>query len=129
MKIGFTGTQHGISIRQKEILRQELSLATEFHHGDCIGADEEAHEIARELELYIVVHPPKNYAKRAWCTGDVTLPERDYLERNHLIVDHTDKLIGCSRFNREELRSGTWSTIRYAKRIGKPYVVILPNDP
>ena len=29
--------------------------------------------------------------------------------------------------NHEELRSGTWMTIRYAKKIGKKLVIIWPN--
>ena len=40
MKIGFTGTRDGMSIRQLVVLRTQFAKhATEFHHGDCIGAD------------------------------------------------------------------------------------------
>jgi len=53
MKVGFTGTQAGLTPKQKLELRSLLmdyrDDITEFHHGDCIGADADAHEIAAEI--------------------------------------------------------------------------------
>lgn len=131
-KVGFTGTQHGMTLRQKAVLKDFLTRyfvdsTDQFHHGDCIGADEEAHEIAKEIGYEIHIHPPKYEEKRAFCKGDKYYAPRDYLVRNRNIVDMTDKLLGASRLMREELRSGTWSTIRYAKKNGKKYTVILPQ--
>lgn len=121
MKVGFTGTQIGMSERQKVALRAELAKATEFHHGDCVGADAEADQIARELGTKIHIHPPINPSKRAFCyrLGDVIWPEDEYLARNHDIVNATRELIAAPKSDREELRSGTWATIRYASRMGK----------
>lgn len=44
---------------------------TELHHGDCVGADADAHRLAREhlTTTRIVVHPPDNPVKRASCHG------------------------------------------------------------
>lgn len=125
MKIGFTGTQKNMTIGQvwtvSELFRKYHP--SEFHHGDCIGADLEAHSIARyfrdeeTLGCKIKVHPPTIKKKRAFCEGaDEVFPEKPYLERNMDIVDSTDLLIACPKTMNEELRSGTWQTIRYARR-------------
>lgn len=39
-----------------------------------------------------------------------------YIVRDHAIVDEVQFLIGCPRKDIEELRSGTWATIRYARK-------------
>ena len=59
--------------------------------------------------------------------SDQTLPPKDYLDRNHDIVDQTDLLIATPKENTEVLRSGTWATIRYAKKINKPTWIIETN--
>lgn len=127
MIIGFTGTQIGMSDRQKMSLRRHLVSvgATEFHHGDCIGADADAHWIAIGLGCRIVIHPPEISSKRAFCKwADCELPAKPYLDRNHDIVDCCDKLIAAPKSLEEELRSGTWATVRYAKKAGKPGVIL-----
>jgi hypothetical protein len=35
--------------------------------------------------------------------------------------------LACPRGYTEELRSGTWATIRYARKTGVPYVIIFPD--
>lgn len=130
MKIGFTGTQIGMDQFQRTQLYHHLIDlgATEFHHGDCIGADKEAHDVALAAGVEIIVHPPENDKKRAFCEGYKRranpLP---YLERNRRIVESCDVLIAAPKSNQEELRSGTWSTYRYAKRIGKAVILLGRN--
>jgi hypothetical protein len=129
-KIGFTGTQFGMTNRQKKsfirLLLSQKIIPTEFHHGDCIGADEQANKIVGIIPK-IVIHPPSFDAKRAFCfSRDVRSP-KPYIERNHDIVDETDVLIACPRTKEEELRSGTWATIRYARKTGKPIWYIWPD--
>jgi hypothetical protein len=49
VSFGFTGTRQGMTAEQKSVLRNLLGGgAGEFHHGDCIGADSEGHDIADE---------------------------------------------------------------------------------
>lgn len=136
MKVGFTGTQQGMTIEQKRKLAKLIdgykngkAIIQEFHHGDCVGADEEADFIALSIMIPRVVHPPIEEKKRAFCRGGdiifrVTKP---YLERNHDIVDETDCLIATPKEDVEQLRSGTWATIRYARKKHKPVFIILPN--
>lgn len=116
MRVGFTGTRKGMTDYQKRILRERLKVLqpTEFHHGDCIGADEEAVKIARELDIFIIGHPPIDKSHRAYAGSDIVEDPKQYLARNRDIVDQTDLLFVAPKTKDEELRSGTWATWRYA---------------
>ena len=126
MKVGFTGTQHGMTMRQHRKLAAILRGldVSEFHHGYCIGSDAEAHVIAQSLGIRVVVHPPELDAKRAFVTlsegtarqhaDEIHVP-RPYLKRNHDIVSACKLLIATPREHHEQRRSGTWATIRFAK--------------
>lgn len=133
MRLGFTGTQQGMTKSQlyyvRSWARHPSRDITEAHHGDCIGADEQFHLIMAELigSDKIQIHPPENPSKRAWCKSPNIWPEKPYLVRNKLIVDNCDLLIATPAGEEEELRSGTWSTVRYARRLGKPIVLIRPS--
>lgn len=126
---GFTGTQDGMTNEQQQVLTKLMMSegVTEFHHGDCIGSDAEAHQIAKIINAFTVGHPPINPAKRAFCTVDKLLPEKDYLDRNKDIVDAVRLMFATPKENKEKLRSGTWSTIRYAAKKNKRLFVIYPN--
>ena len=124
--VGFTGTQEGMSYEQTNALRQALIGATELHHGDCIGADAQAHDIAREIGgIRIVIHPPTDPSRRAFKRGDIIREPKPYLERNHDIVDESASLIAAPKSDVEELRSGTWATVRYARKMEKPVKMLL----
>jgi hypothetical protein len=98
-------------------------------HGDCIGADENAHNICLNYDsITINIRPCNLNNQRAFCEGgNIIAPPEAPLSRNKKIVDDGSRLIACPFTDYEELRSGTWSTIRYAKKIGKPYTIIWPN--
>ncbi len=127
MKVGFTGTRQGMSQNQKEqfVLKLFELGVTEFHHGDCIGADADAHDIVREFfpEVKIIIHPPEKRYTRAFKKGDFNHPLKPYIERDRNIVDDSEHLIG-SPLDVEVIRSGTWTTIRYARKIGRIHTVL-----
>lgn len=142
LRIGFTGTRVGMTASQHArlvALLVELDPA-EFHHGDCVGADEQAHEVVRRFIVpgatvirtldqvwggcRIVIHPPHSQKYRANCKGDEMRFVKDYIIRNHDIVDETDVLVAAPKSPEEEMRSGTWATIRYAMRIGRRVEII-----
>lgn len=129
MKIGFTGTQIGMNNWQKEKFKQLLESykIEEFHHGQCVGADKDAHDIAQPLSVKVIIHPPVNKSKVSECNGEnvIMLPDKQYLDRNHDIVDACDILIATPK-GKEEVRSGTWATIRYAKKTRKSIRIIFP---
>jgi len=132
--IGFTGTRDGMTIEQrKKFLSLIKKLRTEqFHHGDCIGSDKQANEmIDSNRDPYekiplIISHPPKYNGYRANCKADVVLKPEDYLTRNRDIVNATEVLIATPQ-GKEKLRSGTWSTIRYARTKKRKIYIIFPD--
>ncbi len=139
MRIGFTGTQKGLTEKQQIMLRGLIRIysegsntLTEVHHGDCVGADAEFHEMmgvpgAETNDVSIIVHPPEDDKKRAFCEGGTILEPKPYLERNHDIVDSCDILIACPPSGEEIIRSGTWATVRYARKMGKEVTIIPPD--
>ena len=147
MKIGFTGTRGILTEQQQgkllEILQgihhsehrhgkdtQTLPCGiTEFHHGDCVGGDMFAHNMVMDLyhNPQVMIHPPKIRGSRAFCVGGKVLPEKDFLDRDHDIVRDTELLIACPKEMKEIQRSGTWATIREARRKKKPVIIIYPS--
>lgn len=132
-RVGFTGTQSGCQPEQAAALKALLAElgATHLHHGDCIGADADAHQAARQLGVAVELHPPRNDAKRARCAmleGEVVRAVDEYLARNRAIVDATEVLVACPWEEAGEgQRSGTWATVRHARKRGRPVVIVRPS--
>ncbi len=129
--IGFTGTREGMTDRQKQafelIARPHSGVWHTFNHGDCVGADEDAAEIAHVYAMHVVSYPPINPKSRSTKTkNNITMPEKEYLERDRDIVDNSDILIAAPKSLTPEHRSGTWYTINYAKSQGKPIIILHP---
>jgi hypothetical protein len=131
MIIGFTGTKKGMTDIQKDRVGGILQyhMPPEVRHGDCVGADKQFHEIVRRLcpGAKIVVHPPEFLMYRAFCKGDVILPAKPYLRRDDDIVGACEFLIATPKEGFEVLRSGTWATIRRARKKGKHVTIIYPD--
>lgn len=136
MKLGFTGTAGLLTPIQTFVLHGELSRQLrsfdELHHGDCVGADLVAHRFVRELQttrdgIAIVGHPPINSYKRAWADCDVSWMPRDFIVRNHDIVDVTERMMATPATEHNVLRSGEWATIRYALTKRRPLTIIYPS--
>lgn len=134
LHIGFTGTRQGMTSPQRAKLTsilQNYSIATAkhnwFHHGDCIGADAQAHEIALNIG-YLIHICPSDLLTRAHCKHSTVCeaPQAAIL-RNHHIVDASHILIACPKSPTECLRSGTWATVRYARRASHQYLIINPD--
>lgn len=137
MNIGFTGTQKGMSDYQKKevalilLFHRPFCMAEDIiyqaHHGDCIGADAEFEQLAKEYGYTTYAHPASDTgSKRAYCKSDTILPSKPALKRNRDIVNVAGIMIATPGQGYEVLRSGTWSTIRYAKRYGTLIHVIYP---
>lgn len=114
-----------------------------FHHGDCVGGDATFDALAEAVEVGAIhIHPGVDSngmsPNRAYC-GDygnnayrddpdtVWYPAKPYLERNDDIAEASDVLIACPKAKEEQLRSGTWSTVRRARKRGKLVILIYPD--
>lgn len=131
MKVGITGSRDGMTYRQMSNLMTLLrSLAIdidEFHHGDCIGVDEEsAYWAWNEPYVTVIAHPSNDSRQRAFTEYDYVREPKPPLERNHDIVDETSLLIVVPKQRKEIMRSGTWATYRYALLMHKPRIVVYP---
>lgn len=99
----------------------------EFHHGCCIGADEQANDIAILNKIWTIGHPPTDETYMSKCSVNERRESKSYLVRDRDIVDETFILIGNPKGFQEELRSGTWATIRYARKNTKYIIIIFPD--
>lgn len=141
MDVGFTGTQRGMTALQSGALVAWLDQlaarsvldggdgAIRLHHGDCVGADAEAVWAAHASGVAptLVAHPPSNPAKRAWTSAHETRPVAEYLVRNQQLVDESHVLLAAPSGFSEETRSGTWATVRYARRVDVPRLLLWPD--
>jgi hypothetical protein len=131
VNLGFTGTQKGMTDRQKKWVAAAVAkfAPATAHHGDCIGSDAEFHDIVATsgLPITIIIHPPTDDSKRAWCGGALVRAPKPYMERNFAIVEDCNILIAAPKGMSEERRSGTWATVRMALRANKHVIVVKPD--
>lgn len=125
-RVSITATKKGLTDRQKATVRTRLRMLQPeaVIHGGCVGGDDEIDIIAAELGIYRIIHPsdrpalsvPKDVLKaRGPCTY---LEPRPPLERNPDIVFQGTRLLACPKESTgETLRSGTWATVRFARRL------------
>lgn len=130
-KLGVSATQYGMTNPQRQ---QWIKWVMEngpwsaFHHGDCIGGDEEAFWMIREVfpNLRTVAWPGDNSSKRAYTPSDLVMAVQPNLQRNRCIAEIADVLVAAPNTPYEVIRSGTWTTIRYARKLGKHVEIIGP---
>jgi hypothetical protein len=131
MKLGFSGTRHGMTVLQRRdfIELVQAFQPMEFHHGDCLGADDEANLIIMELlpNCKRISHPPINATMRAFSLSDEILPEKDYLPRNLDICTASDVVIACPKEFQRQFRGGTWHVIRHCTLMKKPLHILYPH--
>jgi len=126
---GMTGTRAGATPRQEDTVYQMLSRMRPdwMHHGCAVGADQQIHKIAKGLGIKVHGYPVGPTDPEVLGQLDALSPSGDPLLRNHWIVDATSILIAIPRTHQEEQRSGTWATIRYARRKGHIILFVWPD--
>lgn len=144
--LGFTGTQEGMTNWQRALLIEILEMKPSvMHHGMCIGADKELNDLIVTLMvgvklgemrtssgIWVVGHPgvdknglPKKRA--VGCAVNELRDEKPYLVRNVDILNESNFLIATPKSKEEELRSGTWFTIRKARTMRRPHLILYPD--
>lgn len=135
--IGVTATRRGLTDQQRVaafdvlVLRRELGAET-VHHGACVGGDEQLVEMAYELGFHLVAHPsdmPAFVSDHALALSHEVLLAKPPLDRNRDIVDAADHALLAHPHELVEVtRSGTWATVRYARRrTDLPRVMVWPD--
>jgi len=134
MRISFTGTRQGMSPWQRQqflfLLREIGGSMSTFSHGVCVGADVEAHAMVREVlgkRLFVAAFPStaKTRASMPHEECQSWARPKPPLERDKDIVDFgKDLLVAAPLQMSEVLRSGTWSTVRYARRTRVPVKIL-----
>jgi len=134
VRLSFTGTHRGMTQAQVLSLADFIARASVLVHGACVGADDEADILAVFFRVPRRAFPSTSASMR--ITNDVLesrigsrvfiYPAAPPLVRNRDIVRQSDHLVACPAQPIEVLRSGTWATVREARRIGIPVTVITP---
>lgn len=143
MKIGFTGTRHGMTEAQRAsfgtlFVFDLYAKPPHFHHGACKGADAEAAALVRYIDpdSYTVAHPGKiagTNAENEWLDKDSVADANEVREtkthfaRNRDIVDETDMLVACPASKPLPASGGTSYTVWYARKRGKRVVIVWPD--
>lgn len=138
MIVGFTGTRRGPTPAQHAAMDRFLLRLFVNHgaqvlvHGGAVGCDTFAHHTVTasglNRDIPILVFP----AIEGPCSSVVNIPMGNCLiaepiptlERNRIIAGISTGLIAVPATDREEQRSGTWATVRYAREIGCPVYVV-----
>lgn len=134
MTLGITGSRDGLSDAQLIALIEwvERNCIAEIHHGACLGADATA--VLQAKARYgrackAVAYPghlPDMVSQPAMMVSDVRHPPEHTLKRNRKIVDACEVLLALPK-GTEELKSGTWATARYGRKVGRRIIVIWPD--
>lgn len=125
--IGVTVSRKGLTEIQRFRAKMLLAGYDVLHHGDCVGGDNDLDAIATDLKLRIVVHPPINSSLRAYCISSERREPKEYLARDRDIVDESERMIAFPNSTTPTPHSGTWYTVGYARKMGKPLAIVFPN--
>jgi hypothetical protein len=127
--IGVTGTQKGGTAAQLYTFKLLIKHGNVYRGGVCIGADEQTAVIAKAEGLYLIGHPPIKLSKKSKLLDiyDEMCEPKEYLDRDVDIAVKSSAGIGVPKGFEEEMRSGTWYTIRRFRGFKVPSAIIWPD--
>ncbi len=154
MILAFSGTRKGLTPAQRAALPSVLATLPErVLHGGCHGADRDFHAFiintvhalvparvdatgivlpkATLIEVYPSYPNQLTWANLRFIEDAPLLCEihelHDPLVRNRIIASRCDALLACPGEAQEVLRSGTWMTVRAARKAAKLVTIIAPD--
>ena len=102
----------------------------EFHYGGAFGVDTWCASVATALypEAAHILHVPlgcrwNERLERLYEFDEVIYVEGGYMKRNDSLVEAAGRLLAFPKTANEVLRSGTWATIRRARKAGVPVLM------
>jgi hypothetical protein len=135
--ISFTGSQKGMTHRQRELAAEWLESKRPAYvvHGGCTGADDEFDQLAASRGIHRVIYPglppyhdsripDETLLERGPCT--IHPAARHPLDRNPIIAREGHILLAAPRQAQMILRSGTWATVRSAMKQHKTVEILEP---
>lgn len=133
--VGFTGTQKGMTAAQLHNVEAQLRAwrgqVLYGVHGACVGADDQFDQMLVALGLPRVIRPCTITHMRVPCERQgIVLKLYDAappLDRNKDIVYESDIVLVTPKTMEEELRSGTWATFRYARKLKRHTMIFWPD--
>lgn len=138
--LGFSGTRRNLRAHERFIVNDvldNLHAWAGFVTGACCGIDHYVGEhLARRFPMHqhvVLVPADRSRVARWWEPfGEIVQvrempPETTYADRNRAIVSASVHLMAFPEgAERDHPRSGTWQTIRMAKRVHDAHPLVLP---
>lgn len=128
--VGFTGARRLGTADYAQVVEivKALPEGARIVAGGCIGVDDYVSHIGHSTgrKVHIVLPSDRSRVASGWqdvCDTFEEMPAgTDYRARNQRIVDLSDRLIAIPEHDEHDplsRRSGTWMTIRIARKAGK----------
>lgn len=138
MKLGYTGTRRGMTISQWGTIQDLMTelwvpgKRNEWHDGDAIGGDDQAHKSAEMLKSRFSTelhgHPCNKPDQRAFNDFDFLHEIKAPLVRNRDMVNVTETFLAAPyEYKNVPRGSGTWATIRYCAQVERVTWLVWPN--
>jgi hypothetical protein len=128
---GESGTREGATKLQVASVgwlwsRYDISL---LHNGAYYrGVDRQLYHLAKGFQIPVILHPPHwDDIQVFWGIEDEQRDAAPSLVRNKNIILESECMVAIPRGIKEELRSGTWMTVRHTRKQSKPLAIVWPN--
>lgn len=142
MRYAFTGPARVLTKSERDFIQKTIyeldPKPTALVSGGAHGVDTEAWNTFHAHRFLnvprVVVYPLKKWHNESLVRDSIVLGDRyvpvagGYMKRNDRLVAEADILVAFPETPRERLRSGTWATVRRARKAGKEVRIYPLNE-